>query len=454
MIEQIGRILQLLVSAVALAAGLFTVSPAMTFLLIVSAIPVALGESHGAFLLYALNFVQTPLRRQLLYIMHLGTWRESAKEVKLFDLSPFLGHRFGELSKQLHDEECKIHRQKLWLTTALSSLAILGQFAIYAFVLWKAIRGTISIGTLTFVTGVVTSVSLRLQEMFILLSAIADGSLYLTDLIDFFALKPKIRSKPGALPAPRPFRQGFEFRNVSFQYPASPRKLLIDVNFHLAPGERIALVGENGNGKTTIVKLLMRFLDPTDGQILLDGRDLREYSLEDLRRQVGAVFQDFVRYNLTAADNIAVSQIEHRTDRRRLELAAEKSLAAGVISQLPHKYETMLGTHVNGVDLSGGEWQQLALSRVYFRDAQLLVLDEPTSALDPFAEEAVFQRFSDLSKERTVLIVSHRFSTVRMANRILVLHDGRITESGDHDQLMALGHRYAKMFELQARRYQ
>jgi ATP-binding cassette subfamily B protein len=267
-------------------------------------------------------------------------------------------------------------------------------------------------------------------------------------------MQPQIRSKPNALPAPRPIRHGFEFRNVSFSYPGSPRLILDGLNFHLRPGERVALIGENGQGKTTIVKLMTRLYDPVDGQILLDGIDLREYQLEDLYREIGVIFQDFMRYEMTARENIAVGRIEEANNLPLLHTAAKKSMADEVIGRLPREYDQMLGRRFDGgVDLSGGEWQKVALARAYLRDAQVLILDEPTAALDARSEYEVFQRFAELTMGKMALFISHRFSTVRMADRIVVLENGNIAEDGNHDELTHLGGRYAEMFELQAASY-
>jgi ATP-binding cassette subfamily B protein len=267
-------------------------------------------------------------------------------------------------------------------------------------------------------------------------------------------MKPTIQSKPNALPAPRPIRQGFEFRDVSFHYPDQERLVINRLNFHLHPGERVALIGENGQGKTTLVKLITRLYDPTDGQILLDGIDLREYDLEDLYREIGVIFQDFMRYEMTARENIAVGKIDQVENLPALKDASEKSLADEVIARLPAHFEQMLGRRFeSGVDLSGGEWQKLALARAYLRDSQLLILDEPTAALDARSEYQVFQRFAELTAGKMALFISHRFSTVRMADRIVVLESGRIVEEGTHEKLTRLGGRYAEMFELQAASY-
>jgi ATP-binding cassette subfamily B protein len=267
-------------------------------------------------------------------------------------------------------------------------------------------------------------------------------------------MQPTIRSQPQARPAPRPIVRGFEFRNVCFRYPGNSRMVLEHLNLSLLPGQRVALIGENGEGKTTIVKLMTRLYDPVEGQVLLDGVDLREYSLEDLYREIGVIFQDFMRYEMTARENIGVGRIEEISNLKLLRRAAEKGMADRVIERLPHQYEQMLGRRFEGgVDLSGGEWQKIALARAYLRDAQVLVLDEPTAALDARSEFEVFQRFAELTAGKTALLISHRFSTVRMADRIVVLEKGKIAEDGNHDELSGLGGRYAEMFELQAASY-
>jgi ATP-binding cassette subfamily B protein len=305
-----------------------------------------------------------------------------------------------------------------------------------------------------FLTGAIMQASSNIQQVFSTLSSIADQALFLTDLLAFFEMRPTIRSKPNCLLAPRPIVRGFEFRNVSFHYPGNPRLVLNRLDFHLRAGERVALIGENGEGKTTLVKLMTRLYDPVEGQVLLDGVDLREYSLEDLYREIGVIFQDFMRYEMTARENIAVGRIDQVDNLPLLMAAADKSMANEVIARLPRDYEQMLGRRFDkGVDLSGGEWQKVALARAYLRDAQVLILDEPTAALDARSEFEVFHRFAELTAGKTALFISHRFSTVRMADRIIVLQHGKIAEDGNHEGLLNLGGRYAEMFEMQAASY-
>jgi ATP-binding cassette subfamily B protein len=454
MIQSIGRLLQQVITTISLSISIVYFSPWLLLVLIAGVIPAFLGESHFAFLGYAKNFRQTPIRRQLDYLRILGGSKEAAKELKLFGLSGFISDRFTRLSDEIYRENVALSRLRLLAGMGLSVLGTLGYYAAYAWVIWRTLLGFLSVGTLYFLAGAILQASNNIQQIFSTLSGIADQALFLTDLLEFFRMEPTIRSKPNALPAPRPMVRGFEFRNVSFHYPGNDRLILEGFNFHLRPGERVALIGENGQGKTTIVKLITRLYDPTAGEILLDGVDLREYSLEDLYREIGVIFQDFMRYEMTARENIAVGRIEQLEELNLVRAAAHKSLADEVIAKLSGGYEQMLGRRFHeGVDLSGGEWQKLALARAYLRDAQLLVLDEPTAALDARSEAEVFERFAELTEAKMALFISHRFSTVRMADRIVVLADGRVVEDGNHGQLIALGGRYAGLFELQAASY-
>jgi len=454
MIQAFGVMLQQAIVVITLAGSILTFSPWLLLILIACVVPAFLGESHFAFLGYSLNFSQTPVRRQMDYLRVLGASKESAKELKLFGLSSFFTGRYAELSDVIYKQNVALSKRRLWAGSLLSLLTSAGYYGAYAYVIYRTVTGDLSVGTMTFLAGAIAGASTNIQSIFATFSSIADQALFLTDLLQFFAVRPKVRSKPGALPAPRPIREGFEFRNVSFAYPGNSRLVLDSLNFRIEPGQRIALIGENGQGKTTIVKLLTRLYDPVSGQILLDGVDLCEYDIEDLSREIGVIFQDFMRYEVSAAENIAMGRVEERHHLEKLESAARKSLADAVIRRLPRGYEQILGRRFEGgVDLSGGEWQKVALARAYLRDAQLLVLDEPTASLDARSEHEVFQRFAELTHGKMALLISHRFSTVRMADRIVVLENGRITEEGSHSRLMALGGRYSEMFELQAASY-
>jgi ATP-binding cassette subfamily B protein len=454
MVQQLGRLVQQVITTASLAASILFFSPWLLVVLIACVIPAFLGESHFAFLGYAQAFRQTPVKRQIDYLRFLGASKDSAKELKLFGLSKYLTDRFQKLSDDIFVQNVALAKRRLLASSLLSLLTTVGYYGAYAYVILETVRGEMTVATLVFLTGAIAGASANLQMIFSTFSSIADQSLFLTDLLQFFAVRPTVFSKPNAIKTPRPIKLGVEFREVTFSYPGSDRPILRNLNLFLKPDERIALIGENGEGKTTIVKLLTRLYDPTAGQILLDGVDLREYDLDDYASNIAVIFQDFMRYDMTAWENIAVGQIGARENLEKVELAAKKSLAEGVIQKLPNGYDQMLGRRFEtGVDLSGGEWQKVALARAYLRDAQILVLDEPTAALDARSEHEVFERFAELTKGKMALLISHRFSTVKMADRIIVLEKGVIAEQGRHEQLMAHGGRYAEMFELQASSY-
>ena len=454
MIQSIGRLQLQVITAIGWTVAVMLYSPWLMLLLVAAVLPAFLGETHFAFLGYAKNFRQTPIKRQLDYLRQAGATKEAAKELKLFNLSQFFTGRFRKLSDVVYQQDVQLARRRLGIGSILSIISTGGYYGAYAYVIWRTLAGKWGIGTFYFLTAAILNASSNIQQVLSTLSGIADQALFLTDLLAFFEMKPTIRSKPNALPAPRPIKQGFEFRDVSFVYPGTERRVLNRLNFHLSPGERVALIGENGQGKTTIVKLITRLYDPSEGQVLLDGVDLREYDLEDLYREIGVIFQDFMRYEMTARENIAVGKIDEIENKLMLEDAAHKSLADEVVAKLSAGYEQMLGRRFeSGVDLSGGEWQKIALARAYLRDAQLLVLDEPTAALDARSEYQVLQRFAELTTGKMALFISHRFSTVRMADRIVVLENGSIAEEGTHEKLTRMGGRYAEMFEMQAASY-
>jgi len=454
MIQQMGRLIQQTVAAIAFSAVLIRYSPFLLLLLVAGIIPAFLGETHFAFLTYAKNFRQTPLRRRMDYLRQVGGSKEAAKELKLFNLSRYLTERFEKLSRAIYEENVELNRRRLFWGGALSLLGQVGYYGAYGYSILLTIQGRYSIGDLTLITTAIVQAMSNIQQAFSTASGVADQALFLTDLLAFFEMQPRVVSKKDGLPAPSPIKQGFEFRNVSFAYPGASRRVLSNFNFTLSPGQRVALIGENGQGKTTVVKLITRLYDPTEGEILLDGVDLREYDIESLHAEMGVIFQDFMRYEMTARENIEVGRIEVSHSDEEIKSAAHRSLAEGVIARLDGGYDQMLGRRFeDGVDLSGGEWQKLALARAYLRDAQLLILDEPTAALDARSEFEVFERFAELTEGKMALLISHRFSTVRMADRIVLLEAGKLVEEGTHAQLIALGGRYASMFELQAASY-
>ena len=454
MIQQIGRLLQQAITTLVFSIGLMFASPWLVLLMLVGVLPSFLGETHFAFLGYAKNFRQTPAKRHMDYLRTVAGSRDGAKEIKLFGLSAYFTAKFQTLAAQIFQEDMALSRRKLVLGGLLGIISTMGYYSAYLFVIVRTIHGDYSIGYFTFLTASIQQANSNLQQVFSTASGIADQALFMTDLIEFFKMEPTVYSKPDGLNAPRPMRQGFEFRNVSFTYPGTNRTVLKNFTFALKPGERVALIGENGQGKTTIVKLITRLYDPTEGEILLDGRDLRDYRLEDLHREIGVIFQDFMRYEMTARENIAVGRIDRPNQQDDIEDAAHRSLADTVIAKLENGYDQILGRRFEGgVELSGGEWQRVALARAYLRDAQLLILDEPTAALDARSELEVFERFAELTQGKMALLISHRFSTVRMADRIVVLSGGRLIEQGSHTELMKLSGLYAEMFELQAASY-
>ncbi|WP_263410086.1 ABC transporter ATP-binding protein [Terriglobus tenax] len=454
MIQQMGRLLQQVITTIVFSAALVLASPWLVLLMLVGVLPSFLGETHFAFLGYAKNFRQTPAKRQMDYLRQVAGSRDGAKEIKLFGLSQYFTKKFDVLARGIYVEDTAFARKKLVVGGLLNIVSTLGYYGAYVYVIWRTIHGDYSIGYFTFLTASIQQANSNLQQVFSTASGIADQALFLTDLIEFFKMEPTVRSDPKGLPAPRPIRTGFEFRNVSFTYPGTNRTVLKNFTFTLSPGERVALIGENGQGKTTIVKLITRLYDPTEGQILLDGRDLREYKLEELHHEIGVIFQDFMRYEMTARENIGVGRVDRELQQGEIEYAANKSLADSVVAKLEHGYDQILGRRFEGgVELSGGEWQRIALARAYLRDAQLLILDEPTAALDARSELEVFERFAELTQGKMALLISHRFSTVRMADRIVVLSGGRLIEEGNHQKLMEAGGLYAEMFEMQAASY-
>jgi ATP-binding cassette subfamily B protein len=458
---QLLSTVQDLITMISLSLALVVFVPWLLLLLALSVIPSFIGESHFASMSYSLLYSWTPQRRLLDYLRYAGASDITAKEVKLFGLSPFLVRRYAGLSDEFYRANKSLAIRRSLVSGLLAIIGTLGYYGAYAVIIYLTVTGhqspagVFTLGVLTFLAASFRQSRDLIQRVLMSLTQIYEQSLYLDDLFSFFTLKPRITSGPRALPVPAPIREGFTFEDVGFRYPSGEQWAVRHLSFGLRAGERIALVGENGAGKTTLSKLLGRLYDPSEGRILLDGIDLREYDVESLRQNVGVIFQDFVRYDLNVRENIAIGDIDKLENEPALTLAAERSLAGQVIARLPKGLDQMLGRRFEGAtDLSGGEWQKIALARAYLRNAQLLILDEPTAALDARAEYEVFLRFSELTAGKMAVLISHRFSTVRMADRILVLQGGLLIEQGTHAALVGKGGLYAELFALQARGYQ
>jgi ATP-binding cassette, subfamily B, bacterial len=443
-----------IVTVASFAAGLILYAPWLIVLLLLALVPAFLGEANFNAQSYSLDYVRTPERRELDYVRQTAASVETAKEVKIFALNGFLIDRYVRLATDFYAANRRLALRRAGWGGLFTAIGTIGYYLAYAYIAWRTLAGEFTIGDLTFLAGSFRRLRTLLEGLLASFSSTASQALYLEDLFSFFEVRPEILSLDNPRPFPQPIRQGFVFKDVGFRYPGAERWAVRYLSFTLHAGEVVALVGENGAGKTTLVKLLTRLYDPDEGRILLDGHDLREYDLDALRGNISVIFQDFVRYNLSAADNIAVGRIEARNDRARIELAASRSQADEVIAKLPAGYEQMIGKRFkNGVELSGGEWQKIAIARAYMREAEVLILDEPTAALDARSEYEVFRRFKELSEGKTAILISHRFSSVRMADRILVLADGKVEAAGTHEELVAQPGRYSELFELQAAGY-
>jgi ATP-binding cassette subfamily B protein len=454
LIGQLFSQAQDVVTVASFAAGLIVYAPWLIALLAIALVPAFIGEAHFNAQSYALNYARTSERRELDYVRQTGASAETAKEVKIFGLNAFLIERYRTLATSFFEANRRIALRRASWGGLLSAIGTIAYYVAYVYIVWRTIHHDFSIGDLTFLAGSFRRLRNLLENLLLGFSQLAGQALYLDDLFSFFEIQPEIVPPPNPRPFPLPIQDGFAFENVGFRYPGAERWAVRGLTFKLHAGEILALVGENGAGKTTLVKLLARLYDPDEGRILLDGHDLREYDLFAMRANIGVIFQDFVRYHFTAADNIAVGRIEARDNRARIVAAAERSLADEVIRKLPKEYDQIIGKRFRtGIDLSGGEWQKVAIARAYMRDAQLLILDEPTAALDARSEFEVFKRFKELSRGKTAVLISHRFSSVRMADRIVVLMDGAVEAMGTHAELLEQGGRYAELFELQAAGY-
>ena len=444
-----------LITIVSLISALIYFYPILIFLLVVSIIPTLLNELKFSSSNYKLTSRMAPERRQLDYMRVIGASDVTAKEVKLFGLADFISKTFATTANKYYQSVKKLTIKRSVWGALFNIIGVVAYYGAFVFIILKAVVSLVTIGELTFLAGSFNRLRNQLQVMFTRFSNITENAMYLHDYFEFIDMEFSDQSDFEQLPVPAEIDTGIEFQNVTFSYPNGHIPVFNGLSFKLRKGEKLALVGENGSGKTTLIKLLLRLYEPTSGRILLDGVDIRHYGKEEYQKLFGAIFQDFVKYYLTTRINIAVGNIEKVGDNKKIEKAAELSLADDVVKDLLNGYDQELGRRFKkGAELSGGQWQKIALARAYMSEAPIIILDEPTSALDARAEYEVFQRFIGLTKGRTSIIISHRFSTVRMADRILVLNDGEVLELGTHEELMENGKLYSELFELQAEGYQ
>jgi len=435
------------------AVSLLAFSPLVALVLFGATIPSFVVQTRYSKLNFRLLTWRAPESRKMNYLEHLLTVDHSAKEIKLFGLGEPLLQRYQDYFWKFYREDEHLARRRSLISVFWGLLASASFYGAYAWIVWRTVSGTITIGAMTFYLTLFRQSQGTFQGMFYNAGQLFESGLFLENLFGFLGLTPQMITGQGR-PVPHPIAQGIEFRNVSFRYPDREEYALRNVSLTVLPGEKVALVGANGAGKTTLIKLLTRLYDPTEGEILLDGVDLREYDLTDLRECIGVIFQDFVRYQVSARENIGFGQIDQLANEARIISASERGGADEVVAKLPNGYDTVLGRWFEkGAELSGGQWQKIALGRAFMRDSEVLVLDEPTAALDAEREYEIFQRFRELTAGRIAFLISHRFSTVRMADRIIVIDGGRVSELGTHHELLELDGTYARLFNMQAEGY-
>lgn len=447
--------IQDLLTVVSLIAGLIYFQPLLVVMLLVAILPSFINELKFSGYSYSLARSWTPERRELDYLRYIGASDVSAKEIKLFSLADFISKRFAILADRYYLANKKLSVKRAAWGSAFHIIGDLSYYGAYIFIIFRTIAGVITLGDLTFLSGSFQRLRNQIQTIFSRFTRITESALYLKDYFDFIDIETEETTELDAKLEVTKVTKGFRFEDVSFMYPGAEKPVIDGLTFTLVAGEKLALVGENGAGKTTLIKLLLRMYKPTSGRILLDGIDIWKISADSYQKLFGVIFQDFVKYYFTARENIAIGKIDEVDNKPKVVFAAEKSLADQVIDDLPKKYEQVLGKRFHdGQDLSGGQWQKVALARAYMKDAEVIILDEPTSALDARAEFEAFERFTELTKGKSAVLISHRFSTVRMADRILVLKDGKKLEIGSHEELLANNMLYAELFEYQASGYQ
>ncbi|MGQ0506745.1 MAG: ABC transporter ATP-binding protein [Myxococcaceae bacterium] len=456
LVLQAFSIIQNLITLGAYAALLVKLSPWSVLIIVAASIPAFIAEARLASDSFRLNSWRAPEGRKLNYLEWILTRDHHVKEVKLYDLGGLILGRYRALYAKFFSEDRQLAIRRLFWGLLLGVLSLGAFYGCYAWVAGRAARAEISLGDMTLYLAVFRQGQGAFQAILSSIGSMFEDSLFMSNLFLYFDIPTggeAARVSPPKV-APTGAAQRLELRNVSFRYPGKTEWALRDVNLTLKPGEKLGLVGENGAGKSTLVKLILRLYDPTEGEVLYGGVDLRDMDPKELRSRIGAVYQDFVRYQFSAGENIGLGEVSRIDDRARIEVAATQGGAAPVIETLPEKYDTMLGGwFAKGRELSAGQWQKLAVSRAFMRDAEVLILDEPTASIDAEAEHELFERFRSLAADHTAIIISHRFSTVRMADRIAVLRNGRVEELGSHQELVAQQGRYAHLFSLQARGY-
>jgi ATP-binding cassette subfamily B protein len=435
-------------------AILLTLSPLVVLILVGATIPSFIAQAHYGSLYFRLLLWRTPEFRRMQYLEYLLTVDSNVKEIKLFGLGIPLLTRYQDMFWSFYREDVTLARRRSLISILWGMLSSGSFYATYAWIAWRAMTGAITLGDLTLYLTMFLQTQSTFRGLLSNIGQLYEHGLFLENLFSYLKLEPQMKSDQKSIPIPHPIMQGITFRNVSFHYPGYDTLTLHNVNLHIRPGETLALVGANGAGKTTLIKLLTRLYDPTEGEILLDGIDLRDYHIDDLRQCIGVIFQDFVHYQATARDNIGFGQISELDNHERIAAASQHSGASDVVANLPDGYDTMLGHwFAGGHELSGGEWQKIALGRAFMRDSEVLVLDEPTASLDVEHEHAIFEHFRDITRNKTAILISHRFSTVRIADRIAVIENGTIAELGTHEELLAQGRLYARLFQMQAQKY-
>ena len=455
LMKNILQAMQQLIGIIGIMLSAFFVAPGMITVQIIGILPIIIAENHYARIRYSVARKRTPIKRLLEYLLHMVSSAAAAKEIKLFAAGPYIYEEYRSVAEEHNAEDADISSRCTSAILALTTIGTIIYYATYIVLIVRAVSGLYTIGRLFFLASLLQRFRSQLAALLGNISQGVDQLLYIGDIIEFFSEQPSVIIVTRTRPLPQTILKGIEFINVSFTYEGSTTVALKNVSFRIEPGEVVALVGENGAGKSTIVKLITRLYDPSDGQILLDGIDIREFELNDLRGLMTALFQDYVKYDLSASLNIALGEIDSRSDCGRIKLAAQRAGIADAISKLPNQYDQVLGRRfAGGIDLSGGQWQRLALGRAFIRNAaKIVILDEPTATVDARAESLLYEDAIKMASGRMSVLISHHLSNIRHADKILVLKNGSICEEGSHDELIDQGGEYAELFNLQAKGY-